>query len=147
MKLYGKAKTEYVSMRSRIAYLLCALLLVCTGWVPFYLHPQTVSAETPGETLIVRVQYFGEPGSKIRERARFTRSDLEAMGADPSEWQAYGYSMLSPDEIPDDRVRLYLTTDSEPDLTDVRLREYAIDGDAQVWENWSETGRIWSTQE
>ena len=72
---------------------------------------------------------------------------LEAMGADPSEWQAYGYSMLSPDEIPDDRVRLYLTTDSEPDLTDVRLREYAIDGDAQVWENWSETGRIWSTQE
>jgi len=72
---------------------------------------------------------------------------LEAMGADASEWQAYGYSMLSPDEIPDDRVRLYLTTDSEPDLTDVRLREYAIDGDAQVWENWSETGRIWSTQE
>ena len=44
-------------------------------------------------------------------------------------------------------MRLYLTTDSEPDLTDVRLREYAIDGDAQVWENWSETGRIWSTQE
>jgi len=72
---------------------------------------------------------------------------LEAMGADASEWQTYGYSMLSPDEIPDDRVRLYLTTDSEPDLTDVRLREYAIDGDAQVWENWSETGRIWSTQE
>ena len=72
---------------------------------------------------------------------------LDAMGADASEWQAYGYSMLSPDEIPDDRVRLYLTTDSEPDLTDVRLREYAIDGDAQVWENWSETGRIWSTQE
>ena len=72
---------------------------------------------------------------------------LEAMGADESEWQAYGYSMLSSDEIPDDRVRLYLTTDSEPDLTDVRLREYAIDGDSQVWENWSETGRIWSTQE
>ena len=53
----------------------------------------------------------------------------------------------SPDEIPDDRVRLYLTTDSEPDLTDVRLREYAIDGDAQDWSTWSETGRIWSTQE
>ncbi len=82
MKRYGKAKTEYISMRNRIAYLLCALLLVCTGWVPFYLHPQTASAETPGETLIVRVQYFGEPGSKIRERARFTRSDLEAMGAE-----------------------------------------------------------------
>ncbi len=72
---------------------------------------------------------------------------LEAMGADPGEWKAYGYSMLSPDEIPSDRVRLYLTTDSEPDLTDVRLREYAIDGDAQDWSTWSETGRIWSTQE
>lgn len=72
---------------------------------------------------------------------------LEAMGADESEWQAYGYSMLSSDEIPGDRVRLYLTTDSEPDLTDVRLREYAIDGDAQNWDDWSETGRIWSTQE
>ena len=72
---------------------------------------------------------------------------LEAMGADESEWKAYGYSMLSLDEIPDDRVRLYLTTDSEPDLTDVRLREYAIDGDSQDWSSWSETGRVWSTQE
>ena len=55
--------------------------------------------------------------------------------------------MLSPEEIPANRERLYLTTDSEPDLTDVRLREYKITGDAQDWGNWSETGRIWSTQE
>ena len=72
---------------------------------------------------------------------------LEAMGADESEWRAYGYSMLSPEEIPANRERLYLTTDSEPDLTDVRLREYKITGDSQDWSNWSETGRIWSTQE
>lgn len=35
----------------------------------------------PGETLIVRVQYAGEREEKIREKDRFTKSELEAMGA------------------------------------------------------------------
>ena len=40
-----------------------------------------VSAETAGENLSVRIQYFGERGDMIREKASFSRSELEAMGA------------------------------------------------------------------
>lgn len=69
---------------------------------------------------------------------------LDAMGLDYSEYSERdewaGYSMFG--DIPADRVRHYLTTDSEPDLTAVRFREYEIAGDALDWDNWRETGRF-----
>ena len=43
--------------------------------------PALSFAETAGDVLVVRVQYFGESGDKIREKARFTRSELESMGS------------------------------------------------------------------
>ena len=52
--------------------------------------------------------------------------------------------MLRP--IDPTRKRYYLTTDSEPDLTEVQFREYLIDGNALDWNNWSETGRTIDAQ-
>ena len=73
---------------------------------------------------------------------------LDAMGLDYSEYSSRdewaGYSMLRP--IDPTRKRYYLTTDSEPDLTEVQFREYLIDGDALDWNNWSETGRTIDAQ-
>ncbi|HAM16866.1 MAG TPA: hypothetical protein DCP91_13640, partial [Eggerthellaceae bacterium] len=73
---------------------------------------------------------------------------LDAMGLDYSEYtqreQWAGYSMFGP--IDPDRKRYYLTTDSEPDLTEVQFREYLIDGNALDWNNWSETGRTIDAQ-
>ncbi len=48
--------------------------------------------------------------------------------------------------IDPNRVRYYLTTDSEPDLTEVQFREYRIDGNALDWSNWHETGRTIDAQ-
>ena len=74
---------------------------------------------------------------------------LDAMGLDYSEYsnrdEWAGYSMFR--DIDPDRKRYYLTTDSEPDLTEVQLREYLIDGNALDWDNWSETGRTIDAQE
>ena len=74
---------------------------------------------------------------------------LDAMGLDYSEYSSRdewaGYSMFG--YIDPDRQRYYLTTDSEPDLTEVQFREYLIDGNALDWENWSETGRTIDAQE
>ena len=74
---------------------------------------------------------------------------LDAMGLDYSEYSSRdewaGYSMLR--DIDPDRKRYYLTTDSEPDLTEVQFREYLIDGNALDWDNWSETGRTIDAQE
>ena len=73
---------------------------------------------------------------------------LDAMGLDYSEYSSRdewaGYSMLR--DIDPNRKRYYLTTDSEPDLTEVQFREYLIDGNALDWENWSETGRTIDAQ-
>ena len=74
---------------------------------------------------------------------------LDAMGLDYSEYSSRvewaGYSMFG--DIDPDRKRYYLTTDSEPDLTEVQFREYLIDGNALDWDNWSETGRTIDAQE
>lgn len=68
---------------------------------------------------------------------------LDAMGLDWSEYaqrdEFPGYSMFG--TIDADRIRRYLTTDSEPDLSETQLREYEIDGNALDFDNWSETGR------
>ena len=73
---------------------------------------------------------------------------LDAMGLDYSEYTSRsewaGYSMFG--YIDPDRKRYYLTTDSEPDLTEVQFREYLIDGNALDWENWSQTGRTIDAQ-
>lgn len=68
---------------------------------------------------------------------------LDAMGLDWSEYaqrdEFPGYSMFG--AIDGDRIRRYLTTDSEPDLSETQLREYEIHGNALDFDNWSETGR------
>ena len=76
------------TLKNRIMTLLCILLLAVIQMI--FIMPVEVSADTPGETLTVRVQYFGEREDKIREKASFTRSDLEAMGA-----SAYNYSNVT----------------------------------------------------
>ena len=76
------------TLKNRIMSLLCVLLL--TAVQMFFVLPEEVSADTPGETLTVRVQYFGEREDKIRVKASFTRSELEAMGA-----SAYNYSNVT----------------------------------------------------
>lgn len=66
----------------RVAAVLCAAAvaaLQCLALWPAL--AENAYAETPGEILSVRVQYFGERGDMIREKARFTREELEAMGA------------------------------------------------------------------
>jgi len=69
---------------------------------------------------------------------------LDAMGLDYSEYtnrdEFEGYSMFR--DIDPDRVRLYVTTDSEG-LQEMQFREYVIDGNALDFDNWSETGRTW----
>ena len=52
--------------------------------------PAFTYAETAGDVLVVRVQYYGEIGSKVREKARFTRKQLEAMGS-----RTYYYSNIT----------------------------------------------------
>ena len=73
---------------------------------------------------------------------------LDAIGLDWSEYSSRdewaGYSMFG--YIDPNRVRYYLTTDSEPDLTEVQFREYRIDGNALDWSNWHETGRTIDAQ-
>lgn len=66
-----------------------AVILLAVSQVLWFL-PALSYAETAGDVLVVRVQYFGEIGDKIREKARFSRSDLEAMGAD-----TYYYSNIT----------------------------------------------------
>lgn len=66
-------------MKKHIIAWICLMILgICQV---FLVMPEYVSAETPGETLIVRVQYAGEREEKIREKARFSTGQLEAMGA------------------------------------------------------------------
>lgn len=65
-------------MKKRIAAMLCLAALVLCQFC--FLLPQSVYAEPAGETLIVRVQYPGEWEGQIREKARFSNSQLKAMG-------------------------------------------------------------------
>lgn len=74
---------------------------------------------------------------------------LDAMGLDYGKYTDRGiwsgYSMLG--GIPADRERYYLTTDSEPDLTETQFREYLISGNSLDWANWHLTGRTINAQE
>lgn len=58
---------------------MAAILLLMSQFL--WMLPAFTYAETAGDVLVVRVQYYGESGDKIREKARFTRNQLEAMGA------------------------------------------------------------------
>ena len=73
---------------------------------------------------------------------------LDAMGVDYAKYtqkpEFEGYSMLR--DIDPNRVRLYVTTDSEG-LQEVAFREYVIRGHALNFDNWSETGRTWDAFE
>lgn len=72
----------------RIFSVFCLTAIIMSQLV--FVLPEKVFAETPGETLVVRVQYFGERESKIREKARFSKSELEAMGSG-----TYNYSNVT----------------------------------------------------
>ncbi|MBQ9060194.1 MAG: Ig-like domain-containing protein [Firmicutes bacterium] len=76
-----RSKDSDYSPAGRIAAAMCAVLLVLSSFLWFGAGGQPAFAETAGENLSVRVQYFGERGDMIREKASFSRSDLEAMGA------------------------------------------------------------------
>ena len=73
---------------SKILAVMAAALLILSQLIWFL--PVTADAETAGDVLVVRVQYFGEIGDKVREKARFTRAELEAMGA-----STYYYSNIT----------------------------------------------------
>lgn len=70
------------------------LAAICTLALAFsqvaVIMPVIANAATAGETLSVRVQYFGDRGDKIVEKASFTRSQLEGMGT-----ATYCYSNLT----------------------------------------------------
>ena len=65
---------------NRILAIICLTLVVLSQRA--FIMPPISYAETAGDVLIVRVQYYGEPGNKIREKASFTREELESMGAE-----------------------------------------------------------------
>lgn len=65
--------------KKRAAILCIGFLLMCQA--AFFAMPRPVYAEPAGETLIVRVQYAMEREDTIREKARFTKSQLNAMNA------------------------------------------------------------------
>ena len=65
---------------TRILAVISVTLLILSQVI--WLMPQKAGAETAGDELVVRVQYYGEIGDKIREKARFSRDELEAMGAE-----------------------------------------------------------------
>lgn len=65
---------------ARILAVMAAAFLLLAQVI--WLMPAPASAETAGDELVVRVQYYGEIGDKIREKARFSRGELESMGAE-----------------------------------------------------------------
>ncbi|MBQ3369445.1 MAG: Ig-like domain-containing protein [Mogibacterium sp.] len=74
--------------RSKILAGMAATLLLLSQFL--WMLPAFTYAETAGDVLVVRVQYYGEIGSKVREKARFTRKQLEAMGS-----RTYYYSNIT----------------------------------------------------
>ena len=69
------------SVAGRITAALCAVALAFSSCLLLIPAAERSHAEEAGQNLVVRVQYFGERGDMIREAAVFSRSDLEAMGA------------------------------------------------------------------
>lgn len=68
------------STSNRILALICVALITLSQLL--FVVPLATYAETAGDVLVVRVQYFGESGNKIREKASFTRAELESMNAE-----------------------------------------------------------------
>ena len=81
-------KPEHGRITSKIMAGLAAALLLLSQFA--WMLPAITYAETAGDVLVVRVQYYGEIGDKIREKARFTRNQLEAMGS-----RTYYYSNIT----------------------------------------------------
>lgn len=75
----GSANKKRAAAKRIIAALCIGFFALCQ--MSLFAMPCTAYAEPAGETLIVRVQYAGERGGKIREKARFTKSQLNAMNA------------------------------------------------------------------
>lgn len=71
---------RFARASNRITAVICMTLVILSQL--FFVVPAISYAETAGDVLVVRVQYFGESGNKIREKASFSRAELEAMGAE-----------------------------------------------------------------
>ena len=56
---------------NRILAIICIMFVMVLQL--FFVMPESSYAVTAGDVLSVRVQYYGEAGSKIREKASFTR--------------------------------------------------------------------------
>ena len=73
-------QNKFIMKRLLAAF--CAVLIAAAQCILLWpAVAEETFGETAGETLSVRVQYFGERGDMIREKARFTRDELEDLGA------------------------------------------------------------------
>ena len=70
---------QLIDRHKRILAILCTVLIAAAQVILIW--PETSFGEA-GESLEVRVQYFGERGDKLRTKATFTKAELETMGAD-----------------------------------------------------------------
>ena len=75
-------------LKNRICAILCLTVFFACQVV--FVLPDKVYGETAGADLTIRVQYLGEREEKIRTKAVFSRSELEAMGA-----STYNYSNVT----------------------------------------------------
>lgn len=75
-------------LTTKILAVLAAALILLSQFLWFL--PAVTYAETAGDVLVVRVQYYGEIGDKIREKVSFSRKQLEAMGS-----RTYCYSNIT----------------------------------------------------
>ena len=66
-------------LKNRICAILCLTVFFACQVV--FVLPDKVYGEAAGADLTIRVQYLGEREEKIRTKAVFSRSELEAMGA------------------------------------------------------------------
>ena len=73
------SKDKSGQITTKILAVMAAALLLLSQFL--WMLPSLIYAETAGDVLVVRVQYYGEIGDKIREKASFSRSELESMGA------------------------------------------------------------------
>ena len=69
---------QAIDRHKRILAILCTVLIAIAQVI--FIWPQTAFGSA-GESLEVRVQYFGERGDKLRTKATFTKDELAAMGA------------------------------------------------------------------
>lgn len=70
---------QLIDRHKRILAILCTVLIAAAQVILIW--PETSFGEA-GESLEVRVQYFGERGDKLRTKATFTKAELAEMGAD-----------------------------------------------------------------